>query len=316
MLPTPALDLAPLYRRCLLRSPARVASHALMARELSAHDLRWRGGAADTALFKLQSPQLELYGLRYGAAVEIDSAPFDDFALVHLVLRGHTEIEVDGRMLGLRAGQAAVLAPRRRVRLRCSAGAERLILKLPGTLLRSHAGAQDLAPLQGWSAPLNAQWALLLQGLLGALDMGEQADAAWLGHYERTLALFVQAHRGPAALLGIEPAEADSDGARLAALQRHMRAHLAEPLSLAELAAAAGLGLRSLNLLCHRTLGMAPMAVLRQLRLEAARSRLLADPELSVTEVALGCGFAHLGRFAAYYRQRYGEPPGRRSGRG
>jgi AraC-like DNA-binding protein len=36
---------------------------------------------------------------------------------------------------------------------------------------------------------------------------------------------------------------------------------------------------------------------------------LLTEPRLSVTESALRAGFDHLGRFAAGYRQRFGESP-------
>ncbi|MCY1310697.1 Helix-turn-helix domain protein [compost metagenome] len=58
------------------------------------------------------------------------------------------------------------------------------------------------------------------------------------------------------------------------------------------------------------------MERLRHLRLEAARERLLRAPGLSITEVALEFGFANLGRFASYYRERYGELPSRTGGAG
>lgn len=60
------------------------------------------------------------------------------------------------------------------------------------------------------------------------------------------------------------------------------------------------------------TLGMPPMQYLRTVRLRGVREELLGlDPEDSTTvaEVATRWGFTHLGRFAQYYRARYGEPP-------
>jgi AraC-like DNA-binding protein len=36
---------------------------------------------------------------------------------------------------------------------------------------------------------------------------------------------------------------------------------------------------------------------------------LCADGQSTVTMVALRYGFAHLGRFSAYYQRTYGEPP-------
>ena len=51
------------------------------------------------------------------------------------------------------------------------------------------------------------------------------------------------------------------------------------------------------------------MAFLRARRLERAHTQLSATPQRSVAEVALECGFEHLGRFSGAYRQRFGESP-------
>jgi AraC-like DNA-binding protein len=52
------------------------------------------------------------------------------------------------------------------------------------------------------------------------------------------------------------------------------------------------------------------MQWLRDRRLAAARLRLLqAEPEDTVTTIALRSGFTQLGRFAIAYRKRYGESP-------
>jgi transcriptional regulator GlxA family with amidase domain len=51
-------------------------------------------------------------------------------------------------------------------------------------------------------------------------------------------------------------------------------------------------------------------AVLNAMRLDAARNALIsARPMDTVTTVALGSGFAHLGRFARAYTERFGERP-------
>ena len=34
-----------------------------------------------------------------------------------------------------------------------------------------------------------------------------------------------------------------------------------------------------------------------------------AQPEESVTEIAMSWGFSHMGRFSVEYRKRFGEPP-------
>lgn len=53
------------------------------------------------------------------------------------------------------------------------------------------------------------------------------------------------------------------------------------------------------------------MAFLRLVRLQRAQEALLrADSSYTtVTEIALGCGFSHLGEFANLYRRTFGETP-------
>ena len=49
--------------------------------------------------------------------------------------------------------------------------------------------------------------------------------------------------------------------------------------------------------------------LLRNMRLDAVRAQLLLQPDLNITETALQFGFGHLGRFASYYADRFGELP-------
>jgi transcriptional regulator GlxA family with amidase domain len=82
--------------------------------------------------------------------------------------------------------------------------------------------------------------------------------------------------------------------------------------TVADLAACAGVSERSLHAAFRRQLGTSPMAYVRRRRLEQAHDELLRlDPSagVRVTDVALRHGFAHTGRFAAAYRERFGEPP-------
>jgi AraC-like DNA-binding protein len=52
------------------------------------------------------------------------------------------------------------------------------------------------------------------------------------------------------------------------------------------------------------------MAYLRTVRMHASREELRRNEcERSIAEVALGCGFTHLGRFSVDYRHSFGETP-------
>ncbi|UVF19150.1 AraC family transcriptional regulator [Microvirga terrae] len=93
--------------------------------------------------------------------------------------------------------------------------------------------------------------------------------------------------------------------------EAYIEAHFSEPLSLADIAAQAGVSARSLQNGFQSFRGMTPMAFLRSLRLRRAQEALLlADPACAtVTEIALSCGFNHMGEFASLYRRTFGVSP-------
>jgi AraC-like DNA-binding protein len=77
-----------------------------------------------------------------------------------------------------------------------------------------------------------------------------------------------------------------------------------------EIARVAGTSVRSLFSAFKKAHGVSPMVFLRRRRLLRARE-MLGDPktDTSVTEVALSCGFANFGLFAANYFAAFGEKP-------
>lgn len=81
-------------------------------------------------------------------------------------------------------------------------------------------------------------------------------------------------------------------------------------LTLPDLAAISGVGVRRLQTLFHHHFEMSPSEYLRSVRLDGARSDLLSsDGADSVGDVAFRWGFNHLGRFAQHYQRKFGETP-------
>jgi AraC-like DNA-binding protein len=92
----------------------------------------------------------------------------------------------------------------------------------------------------------------------------------------------------------------------------HIDAHADEPLTLADIAAAAGVEARALQYAFRRHLDTTPMDHLRRVRLERAHRDLQAgDPTRgdTVAAIATRWGFGKPSRFAHDYRTAYGEPP-------
>ncbi len=90
----------------------------------------------------------------------------------------------------------------------------------------------------------------------------------------------------------------------------YMRGNVAEQITLTELACACATPERTLLKQFRKFVGVSPIACLRRLRLNLARSELLrGDCDTAISEIATGCGFTHLGRFATEYRRAFGETP-------
>jgi transcriptional regulator GlxA family with amidase domain len=101
----------------------------------------------------------------------------------------------------------------------------------------------------------------------------------------------------------------------LARAIEYIEAHLAERITLGDLARASGRSARAVDAAFRDHLGASPMTHVRNLRLERVRAALLASRQ-KTSVIALNAGFTHLGRFAAAYRERFGElPSATRAGR-
>jgi transcriptional regulator GlxA family with amidase domain len=87
-----------------------------------------------------------------------------------------------------------------------------------------------------------------------------------------------------------------------------MEETIASPLSVREIARRAGLSARQLERLFHGHLGVGPAQFYSGLRLERAR-QLLRQTPLSVTEVAMACGFQSASHFSTRYSARFGCTP-------
>ena len=91
----------------------------------------------------------------------------------------------------------------------------------------------------------------------------------------------------------------------------YIDAHLCEHITVADVARAASVGVRALELGFARHLGVSPMRWLRERRLDAARRELVRPGNRPrVADVALTWGFSNPGQFAKLYRERFGELPG------
>ncbi len=87
-----------------------------------------------------------------------------------------------------------------------------------------------------------------------------------------------------------------------------MEANFEEPLTAVEIADLAGLSLRQVQRMFHETLGTTPTKYYLRLRLQRARA-LLVQSDMSITQIAVACGFQSACHFSKSYRVLYGRSP-------
>jgi AraC-like DNA-binding protein len=156
------------------------------------------------------------------------------------------------------------------------------------------------------------RWRELIRFVDGLLADEEIAVAPLvLGPTERLLAATVLSFARDE---GSPPAE-DARDAHPEALRRAIAFIEANPdrdVTLADIAGAAYVSPRAVQLAFRRHLDTTPIAYLRQVRLDQAHAHLraaIAGDGTTVTGVALEWGFANPGRFARLYRAAYGIAP-------
>ncbi|MEE1612722.1 AraC family transcriptional regulator [Microvirga sp. CF3016] len=137
-----------------------------------------------------------------------------------------------------------------------------------------------------------------------------QSPVAWQQFEEHLLTGFLLSHRHAYSQALLAP-QAAAVPFYVKRAEAYIEAHFAEPLSLAEIAAQAGVSARSLQSGFQSFRNITPMGFVRSVRLRRAHEALLAaDPAITtVTQIVLACGWMHLGEFATAYRRVFGRTP-------
>jgi transcriptional regulator GlxA family with amidase domain len=90
----------------------------------------------------------------------------------------------------------------------------------------------------------------------------------------------------------------------------YMKANVRSPIGLADIVEASGVPGRTLLKHFASFQGVSPMQYLRRARLEKVNEALRAGERRgTISDLAMTCGFTHMGRFSAEYRRRFGETP-------
>lgn len=314
---------APLSAHALFRSSDLDEARERVAAVFCPHRLETLGTEArfDARHHHLPGQSLSLNYIEYGARTLIAPGELQGFYLLQIPLEGGAEITNGATRYVSTPAQAAVLNPHLPTRMVWEAGARQVLVQIDRRAMQGHLAAELGGPSD---RPLTFQGPLDLTTGPGAalrrlvLWLVAESDAG-----SPPIGAGLMARQIEHAVLSglIEAAAHDHLGAlarhKAAPRPRHLRlaesyieANLDQPLTLRDVAEAAGISPRGLQLVFRQHRDTTPLGFWRDVRLARAHDDLrAASPGTTVTEVALRWGFTHFGRFSELYRARYGLSP-------
>ncbi len=313
----------PLERFEVLRSSRFDEVLEGVSRALADHEMEVRhpGESLNARMNRVELGRCALDYLDLGTAVKVRTETLDDFYLFYTDLGDVTETQVSGKSFEVSGGTAALYSPSCFARLETGINTKHLHLTLPRAALESHLEALTGVPVHG---PIIFEPQLrLTEGAGGVLRdvlslLVRQLDAddyllespLVIANLEDTLMTALLTSHGHSHAARFDAAPAALVPRQVKRVEDYIHAHADQPITMRDLAVVAGVSARSIHHAFRRYRGYSPKALLKSVRLDRARERLLAaDRGETVTGIAFDCGFEHLGRFSAGYAKRFGEPP-------
>ncbi|RJG56020.1 AraC family transcriptional regulator [Sphingobium terrigena] len=302
------------------------AVHAHMSSVFCRHHLHIEGGVPPILFRHHQTSLRSLtfnatdYGNPYGRIV-VGIPPMEHIYLVQFSLSGLAAITQGDQTHLLRPGEMCVLGSDSRIRQTFAEGYRHFTVKIPKSdlqaLLVRELGFRPgelifsprPVPVEGIAATFTNMVRLVCDDLnrgLPGYDHPRVGEA--IEDTLKRLLLAAVPHNHSDLFDGPTPGPAPYYVRRV---EEYVRAHAEDPISLTDLIDVSGVSARSLHTGFRRFRDATPMGYLKNYRLARARAALRGGAEsgLSVTQVALNCGFTHLSKFAHDYYERYGERP-------
>ncbi len=306
--------------RQLFASRDLLQTRSLVGEVMKPHDLHVHGASqqVNARMHHMAFGGVSLNRLKYGADVDIEPGPLDDFYLIQMPLSGNAMITSGNQQVASDMEVASVISPSDSTVMRWSADCDQLMVRIDRMLVDRAIGALSgrLEPETvrfelGFRWRECAPWRCIVQYLneCASHPFDPAQYRLMVAHIEQLVV---------STLVSAQPHDMrESKVARCAAVlprhvkrvQEYLRANVGEPVTADQMALVAGVSLRSLYAGFKEYCGVSPMQYLRTLRLDGARQSLLSEPECNIASIAMRWGFGHLGRFSSEYKERFGESP-------
>lgn len=271
----------------------------------------------------LRSRATTLGIIEYGTDVVVDIEDIERFSSysLSLPLCGQQELSKDGRLLHSDSAHGVIIAPNESQALAISGDCRKLQVVISRPAMSEALEALLQRPLQqplrfepGMDAlhGATASWWRMARHFLGELAQGNELyeQLAFTREIENSLIkglILAQPNNYSSELrqvLGLKLPH------YLVRARQYLQEHAREAVRLEDLEAAAGVSRYKLFEAFGKYFALSPMAYLKRHRLNGVRQEILEQGAArNISEIALGWGFTHLGRFSAEYRKLFDEAP-------
>ncbi|MBF5082421.1 AraC family transcriptional regulator [Quadrisphaera sp. INWT6] len=329
------------------RAGEGVVGAELVAQDAAAAEALMRGTYAEVT-YRLHrpdgtdEPHLVLEGvaagglrsgrLRCGPAADVEAGPSEDVVTSLLLAGSLSAATTGGPLLPVRPGEVLTCVTGSGMRAAYGEGAAFGMLRLPRRAVETAAEAAGLAEGAALrilsTGPLDEAAGHYWRQLMAFTHRQLTAPGSPMGHplyadhWQQSLAAAVLRVFPNTTMTSAVDGAASAGAVGPATLRRalaHAEAHAHEPIGVADLAEAAGVGVRALQLAFTAHLGTTPTAHLRDIRLRRAHAELRASVPVpssaehpgatTVAAVAARWGFTSPSAFATAYRRVHGCSP-------
>lgn len=295
-------------------SPLEVSAY--VQNHIGNHSLNILSPSARATLRHKNLGAVALSEISYGGQALVKSSGLDHCYHLQVVVEGACTVSYPDSEVSLLPGWATLINPGKSVDLHYSTDCQKMILKLPNTVLNACCREQfgQVPPdgvhfaTSGFQLDRDSAFFRMLEMLYLEADQQARPNHIAVAQMERLLA---------AKLLELFPNDAEAyrrcadDEDFLLLVDRYIDDNLRRDISAEELATLCRLSLRTLYERFKRVADMSPGTYVKRRRYQAVRRQMLGSfgGAHNVTQAAMEFGFSHLGRFAAEYRELFGELP-------
>ena len=294
---------------------------ALSSQVLSPHRIEMAGPGKElhSRMERLAIGSLSLVRLRWGAAVAVDPGQLQTYYLISVPISGSAIFSVDGQPFEITPQCAAIVSPSQRFHFSASSNFSQVVLKvgkeavdngwlaIGGEPLESSLEFEPGMPISGlsWKALEPTMRFLANNACTTSLKVAPDMLGARLQEMLVTTLLLQQPHGHADSVWPRQRPAPSAFYVRRA--ERFMNQHMADAISVSDVASSCGVSVRTLQLGFKHAHQCGPMQWLREQRLQCVREAIRAGATTSISDIALGVGFTHLGEFSRAYRSRFGE---------